>query len=286
MPIPAELKPVSKLRVIELVKKTGLDVSDWADYERGSSNPGANPKYCYEWAFIDHDKLVVCNLWYENMLQRDREIEQHLFLQSRDSNATRRARQSRMKANLIEAYDKCLPVRVIVLDGVMSEQAPNKKASVRARKLDPVPWAVVSADRASGKIILRRGASPVSFVDQFSLEIPPESEAPTRIATVSIRDRNPQVRHHALQRANGNCEYCGNPGFRLPDGRIYLETHHIVPLAENGPDSVNNVVALCPNHHREAHYGRDSVAIRKTLQQRLKLQTANNALQPTGEAGG
>ena len=41
----------------------------------------------------------------------------------------------------------------------------------------------------------------------------------------------------------------------MDDGRLYVETHHVQPLAEQGSDRVWNVVAFCPTHHREAHYG-------------------------------
>ncbi|WP_170319512.1 HNH endonuclease signature motif containing protein [Polyangium spumosum] len=41
----------------------------------------------------------------------------------------------------------------------------------------------------------------------------------------------------------------------MADGRVFLETHHVIPLAAGGPDTIANVVALCPNHHREAHHG-------------------------------
>ena len=58
-----------------------------------------------------------------------------------------------------------------------------------------------------------------------------------------------------LGRANGQCEYCNEPGFVMGNRNIYLETHHIIPLSEKGSDDVNNVIALCPNHHREAHFG-------------------------------
>jgi 5-methylcytosine-specific restriction protein A len=41
----------------------------------------------------------------------------------------------------------------------------------------------------------------------------------------------------------------------MPDGKVFLETHHVIPLSEGGGDTEGNVVALCPNHHREAHHG-------------------------------
>jgi 5-methylcytosine-specific restriction protein A len=45
-----------------------------------------------------------------------------------------------------------------------------------------------------------------------------------------------------------------------------LETHHVVPLSENGPDHPANVVAICPKDHRRAHYAvdREEIAIRLT----------------------
>lgn len=73
---------------------------------------------------------------------------------------------------------------------------------------------------------------------------------------------------NALLRANGACEHCGEAGFVLKDGSIYLETHHIVSLAAGGADLVNNVIALCPNHHREAHYGADAQHLLRKFKQR------------------
>lgn len=75
------------------------------------------------------------------------------------------------------------------------------------------------------------------------------------ISTVFIR--NPNVVAHVLNRAQDKCERCENPApfNRASDGRPYLEIHHIVRLADCGDDTIKNAVALCPNCHREAHYG-------------------------------
>jgi 5-methylcytosine-specific restriction protein A len=48
-------------------------------------------------------------------------------------------------------------------------------------------------------------------------------------------------------------------------GEIYLETHHVIPLSGNGVDHVRNVVAVCPNDHREAHHGERREEIRSRL---------------------
>ncbi len=76
------------------------------------------------------------------------------------------------------------------------------------------------------------------------------------VSTVAYR-RNPDVVVEALIRANGRCEGCfrNAPFIRKKDGSPYLEVHHIVPLSVGGEDTVENVIALCPNCHRERHFG-------------------------------
>lgn len=75
--------------------------------------------------------------------------------------------------------------------------------------------------------------------------------------TVTTYTRDPAVRAYVLHEAKGRCEYCGELGFLKPNGEHYLEAHHLLALSEDGPDTPQNVVALCATHHREAHYGRE-----------------------------
>ena len=69
--------------------------------------------------------------------------------------------------------------------------------------------------------------------------------------------RNPDVVVEAMKRANGFCEACGKPApfIRASNGTPYLEIHHKVSLADKGEDTVENAIALCPNCHREIHFG-------------------------------
>lgn len=69
--------------------------------------------------------------------------------------------------------------------------------------------------------------------------------------------RNADVIAEVLHRASGICEECGRdaPFTRASNLTPYLEVHHIIPLSENGEDTVANAIALCPNCHREAHFG-------------------------------
>ncbi len=81
---------------------------------------------------------------------------------------------------------------------------------------------------------------------------------PQRIKVYSYTyKRNPDVVAESLERANGICEKCSNPApfMRLTDGTPFLEVHHIISLSKGGLDSVDNVIALCPNCHQELHHG-------------------------------
>ena len=81
---------------------------------------------------------------------------------------------------------------------------------------------------------------------------------PTQISVITtIFQRNPHVVAEVLHRAKGVCEECNEPapfkGART--GNPYLEVHHRTRLADDGDDTVDNAIALCPNCHRKAHYG-------------------------------
>ncbi len=266
-----EIRPVRQQRVIDLARSAGIDVSDWTNYKNGAENPGANPKYCYEWALVEPNALVLLNLWFDAMLERNEGLEHRLNF--RDSptrteiNATRRARRQRMEEAVHLAYESGLPVRVIVLSGNRRKTggATVRGAQVKARLLDPVAWAVASYDSKTGDAILKRGLRPVPYVDQFSLPPPPEGASGSHDVHGRVRDRSPEVRRYVLLRAKGHCEFCGAAGFKLKEGAIYLETHHVIPLCEDGIDGVSNVAALCPNHHREAHYGEAAADITRRL---------------------
>lgn len=84
---------------------------------------------------------------------------------------------------------------------------------------------------------------------------------PRQIITRQINFiRNPYVVAEVLERAGGFCENCLKPApfLKDKDQKPYLEVHHKKPLSEDGDDTVDNAVALCPNCHRHAHYGKNS----------------------------
>ena len=97
------------------------------------------------------------------------------------------------------------------------------------------------------------------------------SITPSRTPTTGFKyQRNEEVRRFVIEQANGACEYCRELGFLLSDGRHYLEAHHIIALAKQGPDTVDNVIALCPSDHREAHYGKKAIVMENEMIEIIK----------------
>lgn len=66
--------------------------------------------------------------------------------------------------------------------------------------------------------------------------------------------RDPYISTYAKRRANGICQLCKiRAPFNSSDGTPYLESHHVVWLSAGGADSIDNIVALCPNCHKKMH---------------------------------
>jgi 5-methylcytosine-specific restriction enzyme A len=67
-------------------------------------------------------------------------------------------------------------------------------------------------------------------------------------------ERDPNVVLWVKRRANGICQLCqSHAPFVTKQGDPFLETHHIIPLGQDGMDTIENTVALCPNCHRKMH---------------------------------
>jgi len=109
-------------------------------------------------------------------------------------------------------------------------------------------------DKFNAEIINALKESPENrkrFIDKA----PKKPERKTVETTIFVR--NPYVVAEVLDRAKGICERCKSiaPFLRKSDDSPYLEVHHKTPLSEDGDDTVENAIALCPNCHRELHFG-------------------------------
>ncbi len=258
------LKPTERLRVYDLVRQAGVDVSDWSNYKRPES-PEINPKYCYEWCFVTQDRVVIC-LWFGDMKEDTSGAFQILnyakvLVQRPELSSIHKTRYKRMDEAFRTAFQKHLPVRAIILDGPADQ---NGDRSVKCRGLDPEPWHIDSYNEESGLCRLQRGSGPDAFTaspddDTFNdlagidLTLLGRDEAQRALKTVSGVKRDPAVRREVIKRCKGTCERPGCGASRDFPG--FLDVHHI--LGAEKSDRAWTCVALCPNCHREAHFSRD-----------------------------
>ena len=54
------------------------------------------------------------------------------------------------------------------------------------------------------------------------------------------------------------CQICGTQ-IRKRNGDFYIEAAHIKPKHKKGRETPDNILILCPNHHKEFDYGDRSV---------------------------
>ncbi|WP_427137339.1 HNH endonuclease [Psychrobacillus psychrodurans] len=67
--------------------------------------------------------------------------------------------------------------------------------------------------------------------------------------------RSVYIREFARRVSNGVCQLCDmDAPFHDTHGQPFLEVHHIHYLSKGGSDSIDNVIALCPNCHRKIHH--------------------------------
>jgi 5-methylcytosine-specific restriction protein A len=270
----SEIEPQSKPNLIDLVKAAGVDVSDWSNCGTSASR---NPKYCYRWAFVEPNKVVILNLWHGFMEEKSGSIVMRKvnMRQHADSiNEPNKSRAIEFDNAIKTALKDKLPIRVIV----GKEKVPGIYEIVGKRMLDPVSWTVAAYDWKTGQCTLMRGVlsktnlkvKRESAVDDLS-DVPEGTQFPDRAKIVAqVIKRDNRMRSFVIRRAKGKCEYCKVQGFPTSNGGFYLEAHHIISLGDSGRDTVDNVIALCPQHHRQAHYGIDAESLETKFTSILK----------------
>lgn len=92
-------------------------------------------------------------------------------------------------------------------------------------------------------------------------------------------NRDQAVSKDTKNRANGICDLCEQPAPFITKEGPYLETHHVVTLAENGPDAIYNTVAICPNCHRKVHALRKKEDLKKLTKVIMKYLLDDNDLE-------
>lgn len=299
----ASIRPSNSGGVMDLVVSAGIDVAPWQTKADGSpvKNPRANPNYCYEWSFGGGQQPTALCVWHkditlgsvgiqcaDSLRQFALELDLVAIEQRNPSHVKSRARDQAKRArnfdSLVQkAFRNGASVRVILLVGEDkgTEQLGWDTSKVKFRSLDSAPWYVHAYSDTDGRFLLVRDvplvqsvqtdmvlqASPL-YVDQFTI---PEPQHGVVVESM-VLPRSSEVRQNVLRRAKGICEYCGTPGFQMVNGAVYLETHHVIPLANEGPDVEWNMIAICPNDHRRAHYALERESITKEMLELLAAQ--------------
>lgn len=95
-------------------------------------------------------------------------------------------------------------------------------------------------------------------------------EPQAKYTSISSFTRDPKVKAWVLREANGTCECCDKPSpFVSADSEPYFEIHHLKRLADGGSDTISNAIAVCPNCHRQLHYGIDKLELTESIYQKI-----------------
>lgn len=90
-----------------------------------------------------------------------------------------------------------------------------------------------------------------------------------RCRVVEQFERNERLSGLLKELSGWKCQICGFT-FEKKDGGLYAETHHLEALAKGGYDSIENIIVVCPNHHKMLEYG--NVSILETTPRRISLE--------------
>jgi len=221
--------------------------------------------------------------FWENDIVRHSETEIELYRPPDDHGWRNKPEGRAFYSALKKAMDSNEPIFVTInrSGGHLADGTAitDGAAPILTPKGDPAPGRVIWVNPESSELrvlvdltgeVTHENHKP--FVDQFlvrgaSLEVAVEMVE----RSGKVFSRSPEVRRFVLIRAAGQCERCGTPGF-LTESGLYLETHHVIPLSESGRDSTENVMALCPNCHRQAHFAVERPTLRAELLQWLQSQ--------------
>lgn len=163
---------------------------------------------------------------------------------------------------LFRALGKRRPVRYLgqfACDGWETTGRPDRNGNQRSA----IVFRLASLDTGAGGRVDEGGSfsrpKRVSLSDlrraAYVAAMPNAVGKSTKSAR-TVYERASDVRDYVLGRADKICECCRRSApFVRADGSPYLEPHHTRRLSDGGPDHPRWVAAVCPNCHREMHYG-------------------------------
>ncbi|WP_323676906.1 HNH endonuclease [Halorubellus sp. PRR65] len=102
-----------------------------------------------------------------------------------------------------------------------------------------------------------------------TLEVSTENKTSQRAS--QEYSRSVAIKRYVKERAEGECEGCREQApFISKTGEPYLHAHHVFELSKGGKDTIDSVIALCPNCHYRVHHGVDGDAYNQELIEKLR----------------
>jgi 5-methylcytosine-specific restriction protein A len=270
----AQIAPTTKPRLMDLAKAAGVDVSDWANCKGGERRAAANPKYCYEWSFVEPGKVIVLNIWHHAMEEDaggviTRDLNMRAFAAERPE--PERTRALKMDDAIKTAIKDKLPVRVVVVAGKRRGDADGPvsgPSKVKKRMLDPEMWGIESYDDGTGECTLRRSfyrqaVVTTARVPDVDADAVSALEGKKRWVQHFQRERDRKLvdakkRQVLTKQGKLICEACkfDFTEFYAPHAANFCEVHHrkaLADLREGEETKLHDLAILCSNCHRVIH---------------------------------
>lgn len=262
-----QLRPTTKTNVIKLLRHVGHDVSPWSFRADGSpvDVPAANGAYCYDWAFGSEREGIVLCVWHrtlqisserleyrENLRKLGDELSAIASSSARTPTERSRTRQQAARAyhfdSLVrQAYERCLPVALIINEGSLVDRAKLGEGSsqVSRRALDPERWYVQQYDAATGDCLLVRGIKASCDLVEVSSDDEDDRgpEDRRQMSAISVRRGQPEFREQLLAAWQRRCVVTGCQIVGL------LEAAHISPHSEGTDYRTSNGLLLRADIH-------------------------------------
>ena len=143
--------------------------------------------------------------------------------------------------------------------------------NVGANVLPTLEELIHKHDPTLSQSILSFDAEVTKFRRANNLSKPEGKAVPNRQEkNTAVYDRDPRVVAWLLDNSGGKCECCMKAApFRKSSGELYLEVHHLRRLADGGTDTITNAIAICPNCHREMHYGENRKILLRLVYEKI-----------------
>jgi len=151
----------------------------------------------------------------------------------------------------------------IGFDQVRNKSTPSWQNSIR--KISDgafsaiLDLADVEADAGRDSSLLESETDALTILKQLNTRYADTSPKERSRLAQKFLDRGSAVTNALKSLLGAKCQICGWSGFLKKNGKeCFIEAHHLVQVAEKEEGSLctDNIILVCPNCHREIHYGK------------------------------